>query len=100
MKFLGKRELLKLLHNAAYSVSLISNIFYGSTKILVLSLLLSISFIIINFKYFIIIRKKKKKLNLLKYFFSLLIIQNTAFLWTFNGVIKLLFTKFFYLRKK
>ena len=84
-EIIGKKELLKLLHNAVFSISLISNIFYGSINILVLSLLLSISFIIINFKYFIIIRKKK--LNLLKYFFSLLIIQNTAFLGLLKGLL-------------
>ena len=84
-KIIGKKEFIKLLHNAAYSILLISNAFYQSTTILIISILLSISFFTINLEYFKIIRKKK--LNLLKYYFSLLIIQNTAFLGLLKGLL-------------
>ena len=84
-QIIDKKELIKLLHNAGYSILLISNIFYQSRTILIISLLLSISFITINFEYFKIIHKKK--LNLIKYYLSLLIIQNTAFLGLLKGLL-------------
>ncbi len=84
-KIIGKKEFIKLLHNAVYSILLISNAFYQSISTLIISILLSTSFIIINLDYFKIIRKKK--LNLLKYYFSLLIIQNTAFLGLLKGLL-------------
>ena len=84
-EIIGKKELIKLIHNAAYSISLTLNIFCQSTPILIVSFLLSISFITINLEYFKIIRKKK--LNLVKYYLSLLVIQNTAFLGLLKGLL-------------